>query len=196
MVISSVCLWSFTAVQMAILRARFTFQRTECIAKAVSTEMPLKACFAILIAYHIGARKRGLIGVMSDYDPQALKPKRSDGSKVMSSPKVTVTSEGLLAFLSSYHLLPGDSRCQASTMLISSVCLWSFTGVQIATLRRHLPSVGMDHSPFTFVSLLIGQQNRFTAKTVLTETPLKASFVILIAYRLGATSCTKRRFQP
>ncbi|KAJ7581949.1 hypothetical protein C8J56DRAFT_253194 [Mycena floridula] len=58
----------------------------------------------------------------------------------MSSPKVTVTS-GLLAFLLSYHLLPGDSSCQASTMLISSVCLWSFTGVQIATLRRHLPSV-------------------------------------------------------
>ncbi|KAJ7575788.1 hypothetical protein C8J56DRAFT_408155 [Mycena floridula] len=55
MVSSSVCLWSFTAVQMAILRAPFSFRRTECIAKAVSTEMPLKACFAILIAYHLSA---------------------------------------------------------------------------------------------------------------------------------------------
>ncbi|KAJ7598084.1 hypothetical protein C8J56DRAFT_161157 [Mycena floridula] len=55
MVISSVCLWSFTAVQMAILRAPFSFRRIECIAKAVSTEMPLKACFAILIAYHLSA---------------------------------------------------------------------------------------------------------------------------------------------
>ncbi|KAJ7571828.1 hypothetical protein C8J56DRAFT_907772 [Mycena floridula] len=65
--------------------------------------------------YHVGLRSSS-----AQTNKTKTEPKRSDGSKVMSSPKVTMAFEGLLAFVSSYHLLPGDSRHQASTMLTSS----------------------------------------------------------------------------